>query len=122
MIGGDGSRAGERWWICNSQLRWVFDEDPDRYEITRGYLWGLYAYLNGFGAAWLQQQHADCAGAALHALKVVSARPITPVRRWLVASLIKATKQWCETALNRAEDKKVAERYRDLPMLIAPFS
>lgn len=96
IIGGDMTRAADRHGVCNDQKRFIYPHDPSRLETARGYLWGLYAYLRGYDAAWLREHKPRGAGAAIYALETVSkAGEPTPLRRWLVASLLKSTKQWC---------------------------
>jgi len=102
VIGGDTESTGDRLGNCNSQLRFMWRDDPARYEVTRGYLWGLQADLLGRDEAWLRATVPDCAGAAIHALQRVSqAGPARPVHRWLAASLLKTTALWCQRVLSR---------------------
>ena len=115
IIGGR-SEAEERHGLCNSQLRFVLRDDPERFEMTRGYLWGLQAYLLGRDAEWLRSSKPECAGAAIHALRAVSqAGAPTPLRRWLVASLLKSTKIWCQCMLNNLAKAKTPANVRDMP-------
>jgi hypothetical protein len=94
--------------------------DPERYETTRGYLWGLYAYLMGRDEAWLRETKPECAGAAVYPLQGVwRAGSPTPLRRWLVASLLKSTKVRCQCALDRARDPDLPGHFRDLPDVVA---
>ncbi|MGD8238694.1 MAG: hypothetical protein PVH68_09095 [Armatimonadota bacterium] len=119
IIGGDRSDAGERHGVCNGQLRFVLRDDPQRFDVTRGCLWGLQAYLLGRDEQWLRTNKPDCAGAAIHALRGVSrSGEPTPLRRWLVASLLKSSKLWCQTMLNRM-GKEVPAYVRDLPDVVA---
>ena len=123
IIGGDLSQRAEVRGNCNTQLRFVLRDDPARYTSTRGYLWGLYAYLVGRDQAWLLANKPDCAGAAIHALLGVSHMgDPTPLRRWLVASLLKSTKIWCQCALNRLREENVPAYVRDLPDVTAALS
>lgn len=118
-IGGDRSQAGERHGMCNGQLRFVLRDDPTRFDVTRGYLWGLQAYLLGRSVEWLRANKPHCAGAAIHALQGVSrAGAPTPLRRWLVASLLKSTKLWCQAMLNRMGKEEVPAYVRDLPDVV----
>lgn len=120
MIGGDQSQAAERHGVCNTQLRYVFRDDPARYQTTRGYLWGLEAYLLGRDEGWLRSAKPECAGAAIYTLQGVSrAGAPTPLRRWLVASLLKSTKIWCQAALNRLREGPVPIYTGDLPDVVA---
>ncbi len=97
MIGGDMSRTADRHGVCRAQSRFIYPDDPERYETTRGYLWGLYAYLAGRDGEWLQSQRPECADEAVHALNGVSqAGKPTPLRRWLAASFLKSTKLWID--------------------------
>jgi len=116
IIGGDLSQAAERHGLCNRQLRFVLRDDPARYEVTRGYLWGLQAYLLGHDAAWLRSAQPECAGAAIYALRRASAggEP-TLLRRWLVASLLKAAKIWCQRALAPSGDGVKPAYTEELP-------
>lgn len=119
MIGGDQTQATERHGICNSQLRFVFRDDPERYETTRGYLWGLHAYLTEHDEEWLCENKPDCAGAAMFALHgVEGGGGPTPLGRWLVASLLKSAKIWCQCALEKNSDDRVPECATDLPELV----
>ena len=87
--------------------------------MTLGYLWGWQAYLLGRDKIWLRSTHPDCAGAAIYALQGVSrAGPPIPLRRWLIASLLKATKIWCQCALNKAGGDFVPAVATDLPDLL----
>jgi hypothetical protein len=118
MIGGDQAQAAERHGICNGQLRFVFRDDPERYEVTRGYLWGLHAYLAGHDEDWLRASKPECAGAALYARHgVQGVEGPTPLRRWLVASLLKSTKIWCQRALELTPDNLVPAYATDLPTI-----
>ncbi len=120
MIGGDLSEAGQRHGICNQQLRFVFRDDPARFDVTRGYLWGLDAYLMGRDEKWLLASKPDCAGAAIYALQAVSSPgPPTPLRRWLVASLLKSTKIWCQRTIEVTGEDAVPAYARDLPDVVA---
>ena len=118
-VGGDRSREGDRHGICLQSLRYVFRDDPARFDVTRGYVWGLCAYLAGHDAQWLRAEKPDCAGAAIHALKGVSrAGEPTPLRRWLVASFLKCTKLWCQHCLTVVGEEAPAYA-RDLPDVVA---
>jgi len=117
LIGGDRTRAADRHGVCNDQLRFDYPDDPERAETTRGYLWGLYAYLMGDDENWLRENKPDCAGAAIYALQGVGkAGEVTPLRRWLVASLLKSGKVWC--AIGRRPDDRAPEHIRNLPDVI----
>jgi len=120
MIGGDNSRVGERHGVCNTQLRFVLRDDPARYDVTRGYLWGLDARLRGRDGAWLRANKPECSGSAIYAHRKVSAPgELTPLRRWLAASCLKATKLWCQCALKHMGKDGVPARARDLPDVAA---
>jgi hypothetical protein len=97
IIGGDDTDAGERHGVCNDQLRYMLRDDPGQFTMSRGYLWGLSAYLAERDEGWLRANKSECAGAAIHALQTVAqtGQP-TPLRRWLVASLLKTTKTWIQ--------------------------
>jgi hypothetical protein len=114
-IGGDRLREADRHGVCLGSLRYVFRDEPARFDVTRGYVWGLHAYLLGRDAGWLRANKPDCAGAAIHALRGVSgAGEPTPLRRWLVASLLKCTKLWCQHFLSIVGEEAPAYA-RDLP-------
>ena len=116
-IGGD-TEAADPIRTCNAQLRDVPGEDPQRYAVTRGYLWGLQAYLLGKDAGWLQAHRPDCAGAGIYALHAVSkAGQATPIRRWLAASLLVTTRLWCERAAGRM-GHAAPDRADDLPDIL----
>lgn len=120
IIGGDHSQAAERHGVCNDQLRFIMTDDPARFDTTRGYLWGLQAYLLGREEEWLQANKPECAGAAIYALRRVSrAGTLTPLRRWLVVSLLKSTKIWCQCALGNMGEDNVPAYARDLPDVVA---
>jgi hypothetical protein len=122
VIGGDDLPLAETRWFCNTQLRHVLRDDSRRYYTTLGYVWGLYAYLAGHDERWVREHHPDVAGAALFALHSVSqAGPATPVRRWLVASLLSPTKYFCRRALTfagRTNAPAYAEQMPDLLVLL----
>lgn len=116
LVGGDEVGTRARIYNCNSQLRFMWQEQPERYTVTQGYLWGLYAYLRGHGEEWLRIEHPECAGAALYALQAASrAGQHTPLQRWLVASLLKATEVWCRRAMARSPEGLVPSWAYDLP-------
>ena len=120
IIGGDHSQAGERHGVCNDQLRFVLRDDPARFDTTRGYLWGWQAYLLDHDEEWLQGNRSECAGAAIYALQGISrAGGPNPLRRWLVASLLKSSKIWCQCMLNNVGEDKVPTYARDLPDVVA---
>ena len=113
MIGGDMSRADDRHGVCVDQCRFTYPDDPARYETTRGYLWGLYAYLTGRDGKWLESHRPECADAAIHALNGVSrAGEPSPLRRWLVASFLKSAKLWIAHAVPR---DRIPSNVRELP-------
>jgi RNA polymerase sigma-70 factor (ECF subfamily) len=119
IIGGDCSQAAERYGGCALQLRFTLRDDPERFGITHGYLWGLQAYLLGRDEKWLQEMKSECAGAAIHALQLVSrAGAPTPLRRWLVTSMLKTTKLWCQHVINTSEGD-VPAYAGDLPDVVA---
>ena len=118
IIGGDQSRAGERHGVCNDQIRYILRDDPPRFIVTRGYLWGLYAYLSGHDADWLKENKPECAEPAIHALTTVSqAGPPNPLRYWLVASLLKAAKTWVQKLATEKWHDTIPEHPKDLPDL-----
>jgi len=120
IIGGDLSQLADRQGICNSQLRFIPKDDPARLEKTIGYLWGWQAYLLGKDEQWLRANKPELAGATIHALRGVSRKgDPTPLRRWLVASLLKSTKLWCQYALKVIPAESVPEYVRDLPDVVA---
>ena len=120
IIGGDRSQASERHGVCNSQLRFVLRDAPAWYETTRGYLWGLQAYLLGRDGEWLLETKPDCAGSAIYALRAVSnSGSTTPLRRWLIASLLKSAKIWCRCVLNNVGEDRAPAYARDLPDVVA---
>lgn len=124
LIGRDARGSDERHGACNAQLRFVFRDDPDRYEVTRGVLWGLHAYLSGHDDVRLRSERAEVAGAACITLRrLADAGEPTPTRRWLAASLLKTTKLWCERALSRCDGPAipaVATRLPSVPTLDRP--
>ncbi len=122
VIGGDDSESPDLVAVCIGQIRFVPRDDPARFDTTRGYLWGLDACLRGRGQEWLRANNPECAGAAIYALQGVSrAGPPTPLRRWLVASLLKSTTIWCQALLNATGRYDVAlPAYAlDLPDVVA---
>jgi RNA polymerase sigma factor (sigma-70 family) len=120
MIGGDDSELEETRWVCNTQLRYVLRDDPERVAVTRGYLWGLYACLAGHDEGWLRENHEDCVGAAVRTLRrVSSSSDRSPVRRWVVGSLLSATKFWYLQMLNRAGRDNAPGYASDVPALDA---
>jgi len=121
LIGGDHSQAAERHGVCNDQLRFAWRDDPERFNVTQGYLWGLQAYLLDRDEAWLRESMSNGAvGAAVHALRGVSrAGESTPLRRWLVASLLKSAKIWCQCVLNNMGEESMPAAARDLPDVVA---
>ena len=120
IIGGDLSRAGERHGVCVDQTRYILRDDPQRFTVTRGYLWGMYAYLTGHDADWLNEHKPECAEAAVHALATVSqAGPLNPLRYWLVASLLKAAKTWVRGIATEKWYDTIPEQPKDLPDLPA---
>jgi len=113
----------ERMGSCNDQLAFIPQDDPGRLETTVGYLWGWYAHLLGKDEAWLRESKPDHAGAAIYALRGVSrAGKPKPLHRWLIASLLKSTKLWCQCAVRNLEEwvgvEAVPAYARDLPDLI----
>jgi hypothetical protein len=118
MIGGDQSRAAERHSICVGQTGYILRDDPQRFTVTRGYLWGMFAYLAGHSADWLKENKPECAEAAVHALDTVSrAGPPNPLRSWLVASLLKSTKAWVQKIATEKPRDAIPEYPKDLPDL-----
>lgn len=115
-IGGDTDGLVYARRGCNTQLSLVHREDPCRYEITRGYLWGLHAALCGRDEAWLIEAKPSCAPAARHALRSVAPCPAPPeVACWLIASMLVATKLWCQTTLSRTPAEEIPAHWEDLP-------
>lgn len=122
LIGGDGGPEDERQATCNWGLRYVLRDDPARYEVARGYLWGWQAYLLGEGEEWLRREHPYCAGPAVSVLRQLEGIDTsTSLIRWLVASALKTTKLWCEYVLAHASTP-VPERAADLPQLAHSFT
>ena len=120
IIGGDHSQLRDRHGVCNDQLRFVMLDDRKRFDTTLGYLWGLQAYLLGKDEEWLRSAKPELAGAAIYALRGVScAGNPTPLRRWLVASFLKATKLWCQRALKLMPNDSIPTYAQDLPDIIA---
>ncbi|MDD5706858.1 MAG: hypothetical protein PHR35_13120 [Kiritimatiellae bacterium] len=116
MIGGDMSRAGDRHGVCNDQRRFIYPDDPPRYETTRGFLWGLFAYLKSYGGEWLLSHRPECAGGAIDALNGVSeGGKQTPLRKWLVASFLKSTKLWIPHGIPK---DRIPAEVRELPDVI----
>lgn len=104
---------------CNRDLAHLWAEDPDRYRVTRGYLWGLYARLAGWDEDDLWEECPGCIGSATYALSQVSkSGALTPVDRWLVASLLVTTKIWCHRAIEMADAAAVPVWAYDLPQLV----
>ncbi len=120
IIGGDDSQLEETRWFCNTQMRHVLRDDPPRLYTTLGYLWGWQAYLLGRDEGWLRKNKPEVAGAAIYALQAVSrAGPPTPLRRWLLASLLSTTRFWYQRGLNFAGADSTPSFARDLPGLSA---
>ena len=120
IIGGDDSQLEETRWFCNTQMRYVLRDDPPRLYTTLGYLWGWQAYLLGRDEGWLRENKPEVAGAAIYALQGISrAGPPTPLRRWLVASLLSSTKFWYQRGLNFAGADSAPAFTRDVPDLAA---
>ena len=118
ITGGDYDRAVDVYYSCLTTLRHVDRIDPPRLHVTRGYLWGLYAYLAGHDASWLREQHPECAGAAIHSLSGVTQNgDTTPLRRWLVASLFRGTKWMYRRMLNMTHGEDIPRRAGDVPSL-----
>ena len=116
LIGGDTSREKERIYNCNSQLRFMWRDEPARFADTQGYLWGMYAYMAGHGEAWTRAQKPDHAGAALYAFQALHGHGgPEPLKRWLTASLLKSTEIWCQRALARSPGEMVPSWAYDLP-------
>jgi len=114
LISGKCNHANDRHGVCNDQLRFDYTDDPERIEVTRGYLWGLYAYLMGHNADWLRTHKADCAGAGIYALQRVDVTgDRSLLRRWLVASLLKSAKVWC--MVGRKPNDNAPAQLMDLP-------
>jgi len=118
IIGGDYDGAVDVYYSCLTTLRHVDRIDPQRLHVTRGYLWGLHAYLADRDANWLRENHAECAGAAIHALHgVAQGGEATPLRRWLVAALFRGTKWMYRRMLNMTHGETVPEHASDVPSL-----
>jgi len=119
IIGGDMSSAEERHGVCVDQIRFAPRDDRPRFETTRGYAWGLAAYLSGHDEEWLREHKPDCARAAIYALRSVSKPgPATPLRRWLAASFLKAISLWCARLAQLVEPNAPPEM-RDLPGVLS---
>lgn len=121
IIGGDDSGAGDLPGVCcRRQIGMSLRDDPGRYYETLGILWGLESRLTDRDEGWLPGSKPEVADAAVRALgEVQQAGEMTPLRRWLIASMLKATKIWCEFALWDIGDASVPEYARDLPDVIA---
>jgi len=118
LIGGDDSSAGELVYNCNGQLRFLWQEDPERYARTRAMLWGIQAKLLDWDEETLRANQPDCADAAYQVLGRI--RPVDAgdaIRRWLLASLLVSTKIWCLRALERSPAAHVPTWAHDLPTL-----
>ena len=101
MIGGDDTRLEETRWFCNTQLRYLLRDDPRRATRTHAYLWGLYAFLSSRDEAWAAREHPRYQADIVHVLRTLGqGTPITPLRRWLVGSLLSTTKFWYQRTLN----------------------
>ena len=124
MIGGDDSQAGDLpGTCCRRQIGMSLRDDPARYYETLGMLWGLGARLTGRDEAWLRANKPAVAEAAARALgEVQRAGELAPLRRWLVASMLKATKIWCAFALWDAGDVELPDHARDLPDALAALA
>jgi len=123
MIGGDMSQAGERHGVCNGQMAYILRDDPERFTTTRGYLWGLYAYLVGHDEGWLRLNKPECAGSAVYALNAaLKPGEPTPLRRWLVASMLKATKIWCQGLAEKKHHDTIGWHPKDLPDMLEALS
>jgi len=122
LLGGDDASAEERHGHCLAQLRHLWRDDPQRYESTRGILWGLYAGLANKDVAWLREQVPECSGAALRGLAAYRQCPATPaVRRWLIGSFAKLLEIECQVALVRSPAGLVPAYARHLPELSPVF-
>lgn len=120
IIGGDLSKASERNGVCNDQSRFILRDDPQRFTVTRGYLWGMHAYLAGRDAEWLKQNKPHCAEAAVYALETVSrVGPLDPLRSWVVASLLKSAKTWVQKIATDKPFDSIPDHPKDLPDLPA---
>jgi RNA polymerase sigma factor (sigma-70 family) len=118
ILGGKDQLLDEVRWFCETQLRHVQRDDPTRLDTTIGYLWGLHACLSGKHADWLRQRIPACAGAAVYALnKVGQGSELTPLKRWLVASLLSKTAFFCRRAISFIDDDELPEYAKDLPVL-----
>lgn len=117
-IGGDPSQTHQLAGVCNQQLRFVLRDAAERYRTTRSVLWALYACWSGEDADWLGRRKPDCAETGSCALAELG--PLAdhdPLHRWLLASMLKATKIWCEATLNCTPKEQVPDWAHDLPAL-----
>lgn len=122
IIGGDTTPlAATRWW-CNTQLRDVWREDPDRVLVTQGCLWGLHAVLNNWSDDTLRARVPWCASSALYAARILRSRPSTrpPLTRWLVTSMLIKTRHWYLRMINFANDGALPPMLMDVPE--SPFA
>jgi hypothetical protein len=119
LIGGDASDLQDITSSGNYELRNVLRDAPMRMNVTLGYLWGMFAYLQGYDAAWLRTQKTPLAGAAIFARNNLFHSKADPaVVRWLAAVLLVRTRFWYRRALIFASQKQhVTPHYLDIPDL-----
>jgi hypothetical protein len=112
LIGGEDQQlVWTRWW-CNTQLSSAWQEDPQRIEVTLGYLWGWFAALEERDEPWLRSQAPEVA------LRRISGEgEKTPLWRWLAASLLVTTKHWYGRMLSFAEDGAIPQYLHHVPTL-----
>jgi len=116
LSGGDESCQKE-WLSCGGALRYVFRDDPLRYEAAQACLWGLHAYLQGRDTEWLRKNNTGLAAGAIRTLaKVTSETEDTPAKCWITASLLKGIKIQLQHVLETAEN--VPTGADDLPDLV----
>jgi hypothetical protein len=117
-IGGEVRPASASQDSCRDQLGSILRDDPARFEATRAYLWGLWAYLQGCDARWLSSTCSEWAGSAMHAYRLVSAAGApSPLTRWLAGSLLKTAKMRYERALAASQGTPIPPHLRHLPQV-----
>ncbi len=84
----------------NYQLRHVFRDDRERMMITKGYLIGIAAYLNGSSIADIRQRFPEFAGYAIKAYTCLSKSKLNEDDKKTIAKkLFITTKYWYVRAL-----------------------
>jgi len=117
IIGGDLTNREDILGSCNYELRSVLQEDPLRIQITRGYIWGVYAYLKNKNEEWLLREKPDVSGSAIHSLHsfLNSSAPADLVS-WLAVAFMLTMRFWYLRALIFAAQKaSVPDHYWDVP-------